>query len=273
MASSHIRSIGKNDAEKIRSLERIADLAECVRELVENALDAGATAIEIKINFSAFSLSVLDNGSSLSVDSLRHLCAERHATSKVQNFHGSPAGNISSRVSTAKYASQNTYGFRGESLHSISVLSKLEIQAKERASELMASKLINRGKTVQTTVVADTFSPSGTRVIVEEARHICRITSRCCGGATQSQSSTQSRPDPAIWSAAAGCRQVRRHGNARRERRLSVWTRARGSRRRLGSAFHEHVAIGSRARARVVLVTAAVGPRRSIHGLEASHPC
>jgi len=96
--------------------------ASVVKELVENAIDAGATKINIIIKDSGKTLiQVTDNGSGMSETDAR-MCFERHATSKIKKsediFH------------------ITTKGFRGEAMTSIAAISQVEMKTKLRGEQL-----------------------------------------------------------------------------------------------------------------------------------------
>ncbi|GAB4140373.1 MAG: DNA mismatch repair endonuclease MutL [Cyanobacteria bacterium J069] len=92
--------------------EVIDSLAAVVRELAENALDAGATHIRIAVWPERWTVRVADNGSGMKAADLRQAAAP-HSTSKIQNSED--LWNIRS------------LGFRGEALHSLAQLAELEI--------------------------------------------------------------------------------------------------------------------------------------------------
>ena len=90
--------------------------AQVVKELVENSLDAGSTAIVITVERGGFDrLTVEDNGSGIEHSDLS-LALDRHATSKLR--------------SKEDLASIVSLGFRGEALASIGMVSKLQISSK-----------------------------------------------------------------------------------------------------------------------------------------------
>jgi DNA mismatch repair protein MutL len=110
-----------NIANQIAAGEVIQRPASAVKELLENAVDAGAAEIKLIINDSGKSLiQVIDNGGGMSETDAR-MCFERHATSKIQTiedlFH------------------IRTMGFRGEALASIAAVSQVELKTKRPEDE------------------------------------------------------------------------------------------------------------------------------------------
>ena len=92
------------------------------KELLENALDAGSTRIQVSIENGGFTyLKIQDNGYGISNVDLP-ICARRHTTSKIHSFND--MSNIT------------TFGFRGEALFSISCVSHLTITSKTDESEV-----------------------------------------------------------------------------------------------------------------------------------------
>ena len=92
--------------------EVIDSLSAVVRELVENALDAGATRISVSVLPELWQVQVSDNGKGMTLEDLR-VCAAPHSTSKICTSED--LWNITS------------LGFRGEALHSISQVADLTI--------------------------------------------------------------------------------------------------------------------------------------------------
>ena len=92
--------------------EVIDSLAAVVRELAENALDAGATRIVIQLWTEGWRVSVADNGMGMSLSDLEQ-AALPHRTSKIQQ--------------RADLWQIRSLGFRGEALHSLAQLADLEI--------------------------------------------------------------------------------------------------------------------------------------------------
>src|SRR6195952_5661823 len=111
-----VQLLPENIANQIAAGEVIQRPASAVKELLENAVDAGATEIRLFINDAGKSLiQVVDNGSGMS-DTDARMCFERHATSKIKNiddlFH------------------IRTMGFRGEALASIAAVSQVELRSR-----------------------------------------------------------------------------------------------------------------------------------------------
>jgi DNA mismatch repair protein MutL len=113
-----IQLLPDNIANQIAAGEVIQRPASAVKELLENAVDAGATEIRLIVNDSGKSLvQVIDNGKGMSELDAR-MCFERHATSKIREiddlFH------------------IRTMGFRGEALASIAAVSQVELKTKRK---------------------------------------------------------------------------------------------------------------------------------------------
>lgn len=123
-------------ANQIAAGEVIQRPASVVKELVENAVDAGAQHIQIFIKDAGKTLvQVVDNGKGMSETDAR-MSFERHATSKISN-----ANDL--------FALQ-TMGFRGEALASIAAVAHVELRTRQRGSDLGA-KLTIAGSEVETT--------------------------------------------------------------------------------------------------------------------------
>ena len=117
---SKIKILSPQEICKIAAGEVVERPANIVKELVENALDAGASLIEIYLEKSGKSLiRILDNGCGMSSkDAI--MCFAHHATSKISAL--SDLDNLSS------------FGFRGEALSSIAAVSKISLITMEKGS-------------------------------------------------------------------------------------------------------------------------------------------
>jgi DNA mismatch repair protein MutL len=144
-----IRVLPDRVANQIAAGEVIERPAAVVKELVENALDAGATRVEVEFRHGGRSLiRVEDNGCGMSRDDAL-LALERHATSKI--------------VEAADLDRLSSYGFRGEALPSIASVSRFQLQTREATVDVGTEILINGGKFVH---VRDCGRPVGTRIEV-----------------------------------------------------------------------------------------------------------
>jgi DNA mismatch repair protein MutL len=116
-----IRKLEGNIVNQIAAGEVVVQPCSVIKELVENAIDAGATQVEVKFDGGgADGLSVIDDGFGMAEEDLI-LCIEAHATSKI--------------TSAADLYSVTSCGFRGEALASISEVSRFEIISRSEGSE------------------------------------------------------------------------------------------------------------------------------------------
>jgi DNA mismatch repair protein MutL len=117
-----IRLLPDSVANQIAAGEVIQRPASCLKELVENSLDAGATRVHIIVRDAGRTLlQVIDNGRGMS-DTDARMAFERHATSKIRE--------------AADLFTLRTMGFRGEALPSICAVSQVEMQTKTEQDEL-----------------------------------------------------------------------------------------------------------------------------------------
>lgn len=137
-------------ANQIAAGEVVQRPASVVKELLENAIDAGAEDIKLIIKDAGKTLvQVIDNGKGMSVTDAR-LSFERHATSKIK--------------SAEDLFQLNTKGFRGEALASIAAIAHVELKTK-RADDELGTAIEIEGSTVKSQEVAVT--PTGTSVAVK----------------------------------------------------------------------------------------------------------
>ncbi len=122
--SQKIRRLGEGTINRIAAGEVVERPASAVKELVENALDAGARRIEISCSAGGADLILVeDDGEGMGPDDLR-LAVERHATSKLPM-----AGGEDDLIAIA------TMGFRGEALPSIGSVARLTISSRTASGE------------------------------------------------------------------------------------------------------------------------------------------
>ncbi len=117
-----IRILPDNIANMIAAGEVVQRPASVVKELMENAIDAGATQVTVRITDAGRTLiQVIDNGCGMSPDEAV-LCFERHATSK---------------IATAEDLSDiTTFGFRGEALASIAAVAEVTLKTRRQGEEV-----------------------------------------------------------------------------------------------------------------------------------------
>jgi DNA mismatch repair protein MutL len=129
---NRIRLLPEQVANQIAAGEVIERPASVLKELLENALDAGATQIDVQIGAGGRSLvAVTDNGWGMSRDDAL-LCLERHATSKLRD-----SDDLDRIVS---------YGFRGEALPSIASVSRFRLRTREPDALAGTELIIDGGK-------------------------------------------------------------------------------------------------------------------------------
>jgi DNA mismatch repair protein MutL len=144
-----IRRLPSELVDRIAAGEVVERPSSALKELVENALDAGAQNVAVRLSGGGIGLiEVVDDGWGMSPDEMR-LALERHATSKL------PTDRIDQVTS---------FGFRGEALPSIASVSRLTLESRTRDGEGWQI-VIDHGRKVSEGPAA---LPPGTRVRVEE---------------------------------------------------------------------------------------------------------
>lgn len=147
----HIQQLSAHVADLIAAGEVVERPASVVKELLENAIDAGATAVTVEIQNGGMTyLRVSDDGCGIAPDELPTAFL-RHATSKLRTAED--------------LAAIGTLGFRGEALAAISAVSRLDIFSRPRGAQSGATLHLDGG--VPGTV-ADAGCPEGTSVIVRD---------------------------------------------------------------------------------------------------------
>ena len=130
--SDIIKLLPDSVANQIAAGEVIQRPASVIKELVENAIDAGATSIQIVLKDAGRTLiQVIDNGKGMS-DTDARLAFERHSTSKI-----SKAEDL---------FSLQTMGFRGEALASIAAIAQVELRTRAKGAHLGTKIMINASK-------------------------------------------------------------------------------------------------------------------------------
>ncbi len=129
-----IKLLPDSVANQIAAGEVIQRPASAVKELMENALDAGATQIDLVVKDAGKSMiMVVDNGCGMSETDAR-MCFERHATSKISKAEDLFA--------------IRTMGFRGEALASIAAIAQVELKTRRKEDEV-GVKIVNEGSVVK----------------------------------------------------------------------------------------------------------------------------
>ncbi len=135
---------------KIAAGEVVERPASVVKELVENSLDAGSTAISVSVEDGGRkSISVRDDGCGMSSEDAK-AAFERHATSKI--------------VSIDDLQRLVSYGFRGEALSSIAAVSRVTLKTREHDSSEGTQVVVEAGKIIGSSPAG---CPPGTEVLVE----------------------------------------------------------------------------------------------------------
>ena len=141
-------------ANKIAAGEVVDRPASVLKELVENALDAGATQIEVEVVAGGrTAIIVTDNGCGMGRDDVL-LSVERHATSKIREVEDID------RIATL--------GFRGEALAAISSVSRFTLTSRPAAAETGTELVMAGGRMLE---VRDVGGPAGTSIAVRHLFH------------------------------------------------------------------------------------------------------
>ncbi|MBP5185094.1 MAG: DNA mismatch repair endonuclease MutL [Lachnospiraceae bacterium] len=148
---SKINILDQDTINKIAAGEVVERPASVVKELVENAIDAGASAVSVYIeNGGADLIRITDNGSGFDRDDIR-LAFKKNTTSKIKN-----ADDLESVL---------TFGFRGEALSSIAAVAKVELLTK-KAEELTGIRYEISGGEEKS--FEDVGCPDGSTLVIRE---------------------------------------------------------------------------------------------------------
>ena len=146
-----IRALPDTLASKIAAGEVVQRPANAVKELVENALDAGASTVELTVQRAGAELiQVTDDGCGMGPEDARG-CFGRHATSKLRAFED---------LETLR-----TLGFRGEALASIAAVSRVELKTRRAQDEAGIRVRVEGGDLAETTPCA---TATGTTIAVRD---------------------------------------------------------------------------------------------------------
>ena len=136
---------------KIAAGEVVERPSAAIKEMVENSLDAGATAVTVEIRDGGISyFRVTDNGSGIRQSEIR-MAFERHATSKITR--------------TDDLFAIRTLGFRGEALASIAAVAKVTCTTRTR-DDASGVKVVNEGGRI--TSIEEAACPEGTSFVVRD---------------------------------------------------------------------------------------------------------
>jgi DNA mismatch repair protein MutL len=145
-----IRRLPESLINRIAAGEVVERPAAALKELVENAIDAGASRIDVKLVEGGLGLiEVTDDGCGMSAEEMA-IALERHATSKLPD---------------EAIEQVTTLGFRGEALPSIASVARLTMESRVRGADSGWRKVVDHGQLVEEGPAA---LPPGTRVRVEQ---------------------------------------------------------------------------------------------------------
>ena len=146
-----IRVLDAATVGRIAAGEVVERPSSVVKELIENALDAGATSITVEVKGGGVDyLRVTDNGCGIEPGQVR-LAFENHAPSKLQKAE--------------QLDDIRTLGFRGEALPSIAAVSRVEMTTRARGQESGAKLTVEGGQNMQ---VKEAGCPQGTTIIMRD---------------------------------------------------------------------------------------------------------
>lgn len=148
---SKIKVLDQITIDKIAAGEVIERPASVVKELVENAIDAGATAVTVEIKEGGISfIRIADNGCGIDKEDVQNAFL-RHSTSKIR--------------SVEDLSGIRSLGFRGEALSSICAVSQVELITKTKDNVLGTKYMIAGGKEEG---IEDTGAPDGTTFLIRQ---------------------------------------------------------------------------------------------------------
>lgn len=144
-----IRLLPEIVANQIAAGEVVDNPSSVVKEMMENAIDAGARSVTVNFRQAGLELiQIVDDGCGMSPIDAR-MAFDRHATSKIRNFDD-------------VYRLQ-TFGFRGEALASIAAVAQVELRTRQQGDEVGTVTIVNGGEFVSQT---PTMCPVGSQFFV-----------------------------------------------------------------------------------------------------------
>lgn len=144
-----IRLLPEIVANQIAAGEVVDNPSSVVKEMMENAIDAGATSVTVNFRNAGLELiQIIDNGCGMSPIDAR-MAFDRHATSKIRNFDD--------------VYRLHTFGFRGEALASIAAVAQVELRTRQQGDEIGTVTIVNGGEFVSQT---PTMCPVGSQFFV-----------------------------------------------------------------------------------------------------------
>ncbi len=147
--SDRIKLLPEIVSNQIKAGEVVEYPSSAIKEMTENAIDAGATSV--KVNFTNGGrdlIQIVDNGCGMSPSDAR-MAFECHATSKIKELDDIYA--------------LSTFGFRGEALASIAAVAQVELITRQKDSDIGTKTIINGGEFISQTPIA---APVGSQFIV-----------------------------------------------------------------------------------------------------------
>jgi DNA mismatch repair protein MutL len=149
MANIHL--LKPSEARKIAAGESIERPAHIVKELIENAIDAGATTITLHIKQAGKEqIRIIDNGCGMDAIDAK-LCFQSHATSKI--------------TSVDDLETIATYGFRGEAMASIAAVSTVSIKTKQACDQIGTAVSYTEDRLLHEQAIG---CPVGTEIVIDD---------------------------------------------------------------------------------------------------------
>ncbi|KAH7105604.1 hypothetical protein BKA62DRAFT_690292 [Auriculariales sp. MPI-PUGE-AT-0066] len=133
---NRIETLPTETQSRIRSTQLLTTLVQVVSELIQNAIDAGSSRVDVTLDVDAWSCNVRDDGPGIPHDLLAGVGSSRYHTSKT--------------YSSSELGDTNTFGFRGEALASIGDLCCLEIASRVPGGSEPWSTIVKGGKCLHT---------------------------------------------------------------------------------------------------------------------------